>query len=194
VKDQRFDIVYCHRVIQHAPDPRRAFASMARCLRPGGTFFLHSYDRHWKALLHYRYWLRPLTRRLPHTAVFRALTIVGPVLYPLTSALERVAGLRRVVKLLIPFSNHDRVLRKNGSTLSRRERYEYSLLITFDALTPTFDNPSSAATLTSWFAEHGLVDVRVLHRSPAVVMGRKPLERCNAAVRPAAPAASQSAV
>jgi len=175
VREESFDIVYCHRVIQHTPDPRRAFASMVRHLRPGGTFFLHSYDLHWKALLHYRYWLRPVTRHLPYPAVFRALTIVGPVLYPVVGLLQRAAFLRIPLKLLVPFSNHDRVLRKNGSSLTRRERYEYSVLITFDALTPRFDRPSSADTLASWFAEEGLVDFRVMHRSPAVVLGRKPL-------------------
>ena len=174
LKPSSFDIVYCHRVIQHTPDPRKSFASMARHVRPGGTFFLHSYDTHWKSLLHYRHWARPLVRRLRYETVFRILTTVAPVLYPLVGALRRIAFLRHPVKMLVPFENHDRTLAKNNSTLSRGERYEYSLLTTFDALTARYDNPNSPKTICRWFEEEGFESLEVRGRSPAIVVGTKP--------------------
>ena len=169
-----FDIVYCHRVIQHTPDPRASFDSMSRYVKPGGLFFLHSYDTHWKSVLHFRYWLRPLIRRMPHERVRRMLEVAGPVLYPVAGALNRVALLRRPTKLLVPFENHDRILQKAGARLTPRERYEYSFLVTFDALTPRHDHPSSPSTVAGWFRESGFVDVDIRSRNPVIAIGRRP--------------------
>jgi SAM-dependent methyltransferase len=171
-----FDLCYCHRVIQHTPDPRAAFALMAPFVAPGGWFFLHSYDRHWKSMRHFKYWVRPLIRSWPHARVFRWLSRAGPVLYPLVGLLNRVAFLRRPVKYLIPFENHDRILRKAQSTLTRRERYEYALLITFDDLTPAHDHPNTPEALVEWFLEQGFIDIEIRSRRPSVVVGRKPRE------------------
>ncbi len=174
LKARRFDVVYCHRVVMHTPDPPTSFASMASHVAPGGEFFLHSYSTHWKSLANYKYLWRPLTKRLPHTAVYRILRVVGWPLYWLVGALNRLAFLRRLNRLLIPFENHARALKKAGTTLSWRERYEYSFLITFDALTPTFDNPNSPETLLAWFEDAGFLDVDVRHQNPVIALGRLP--------------------
>jgi len=171
---ETFDIGYCHRVIQHTPEPPRAFASMTPFVKPGGIFFLHSYDTHWKATRHFKYWLRPLIRRWPHKRVFKALTILGPVLYPTVGILNRIGLFRRPVKFLIPFENHNRILQKVGAKLTRRERYEYSLLITFDDLTPEFDIPNPPETLVEWFEEQGFIDIEIRGHRPSIVVGCKP--------------------
>jgi SAM-dependent methyltransferase len=166
-----FDVVYCHRVIQHTPDPRAAFAGMARLVRPGGLFYLHSYSRHWRSLLQFKYWLRPLIRWMPHTWIFRALEVVGPVLHPLVGFLERFPPLRIPTRLLVPFKNHEKTLRDEGAVLTARERYEFSLLVTFDALTPAHDHPNSHHTIEAWFRDEGFESTRTLKRSPVSVVG-----------------------
>ncbi len=176
LKRARFDVVYCHRVIMHTPDPPASFASMAPLVAPGGEFFLHSYSTDWKSLANYKYAWRPLTKHLPHTVVYRILRVVGWPLYLLHAALHRLAFLRRLNRVVIPFEYHGRSLHKAGTTLSFRERYEYSFLITFDALTPTFDNPSSAETLQGWFEDAGFVDVEVRARNPVIVLGHRPAD------------------
>ena len=67
-----------------------------------------------------------------------------------------------------------RALRRGKARLTFKERYEYSLLITFDALTPTYDQPNPPEVLMSWFAEQGLEDVELRRRSPVIVVGKKP--------------------
>ncbi len=174
LETKAFDIVYCHRVIQHTPDPRTSLHSMVRHVRPGGSVLVHSYSRHWKSLLNYKYVWRGLTRRLPHRVVYRCLRIVGPALYVLHGILNRLAFLRRLNRLAIPFEYHTRMLRKAGSTLTRRECYEYSFLITFDALTPRYDNPSQPMTLRSWCLEERMEDVRIQAENPVIVTCRAP--------------------
>src|SRR5439155_14699550 len=150
-----------------------AFSAMARHVRNGGIFFVHTYDTHWKSLLQFKYWLRPLIRPLPHAAIFRMLRIIGPALYPTVGALSRIAFLRRPVRLLIPFENYGRALKKAGAKLTRRERYEYSLLVTFDALTPRHDHPSSAAEVERWFGNNGFANVSVRSRNPVIAIGTR---------------------
>lgn len=173
LKREHFDLVYCHRVIQHTPDPRAAFETMTEHVKPGGLFFLHSYDTHWKSTLNYRYVLRPITKRLPHAITYWTLRILGPLLFVLVSLLNRIAFLRRLWKLIIPFENHSRILAKAGSTLTLKERYDYSFLVTFDALTPQYDTPNSAETLSRWFEEAGF-EVEVRSRNPVIAIGRRP--------------------
>jgi SAM-dependent methyltransferase len=172
--ESAFDIVYCHRVIQHLPDPEAAFDSMARHVRPGGRVFVNCYDTHWKALCDYRYLWRPLTRRLPHEWVFRALEAIGPWGYRLKGWTERMGPLRFLGRLLIPFENHDAVLESHGSTLTPRERYEYALLVSFDALTPRYDNPRSPRAIRRWYERRGFEDVQILKRKPVSAIGRRP--------------------
>ena len=173
LKEGLFDLVSCHRVIQHTPDPEGAFRSMARQVRPGGELFLHSYDTHWKSLLQAKYLWRPLTTRLPHHWVYRALRFVGPLLYPLVGALRRVGFLRKPVKLLIPFRNMSRGMRRQHTRLTEQELYELSLLVSFDALTPQHDIPNSPQTIARWFEEAGFKDVALLGRNPVKMKGRR---------------------
>ena len=44
LKDGAFDVVYCSGVLHHTPDPRAAFARVARLARPGGMIVLGLYN------------------------------------------------------------------------------------------------------------------------------------------------------
>ena len=50
--DAGFDLVFCNNVLEHLPDPERAFSEVARVLRPGGVFLAKTPNRwHYVALL-----------------------------------------------------------------------------------------------------------------------------------------------
>ena len=73
----------------------------------------------------------------------------------------------------MPFHNFSRYLKKNVTTLSLRERYDYSLLVTFDGLTAVYDNPNPPETVVRWFEAEGFIDIQVNSRHPTIVVGRK---------------------
>lgn len=173
VKRAAFDTVYCHRVIQHTPDPARAFTSMAQHVRPGGEFFLHCYDTHPRSRFQAKYLYRPLTTRLPHEVVYKLLETSGRVFYPLVGALQKLGPLGYLPRAFIPFRNLDRTL-PEGSRLTPRERYELSLLVTFDALTPTHDHPQSPRTLERWFRDAGFSNIELRGRNPVLMKARLP--------------------
>jgi SAM-dependent methyltransferase len=174
LKPGSFDVVYCHRVLQHTPDPGASFRAIAGHERPGGRLFVHTYDTHWRTRTNYRYWLRPLLRPFSHPTIFRLIRLGGPLLHPLAGLFQRWPPLRRIGSILIPFTNHDRRLRRAGSKLSRRDRYEYGLVLTFDHLAPRYDIPSSPEAVRRWFDEAGFEQVVIRRRRPVAATGTRP--------------------
>ena len=79
-----FDLIYSLGVLDHTPNPRRAFLELARLLRPGGKIAVWVYHRE-----------RPALERImdAHRAVSRRLPL--PVLVGLSRVLAPVGGLKR---------------------------------------------------------------------------------------------------
>src|SRR6185503_3172671 len=88
----RFDKVLCVGVLQHTPDPPRAFAALAALLAPGGEIAVDVYALGWRCLLTPKYALRPLTRRLPAPRLHRLVRAHVGWVHPLTGALHRAIG------------------------------------------------------------------------------------------------------
>jgi ubiquinone/menaquinone biosynthesis C-methylase UbiE/uncharacterized protein YbaR (Trm112 family) len=170
---EAFDVVYCHRVIQHTPDPARAFVQMASCVAPGGEFFLHCYDTHPRSRFQAKYLYRPITKRLPYEVTHKLVTLAGPVMIPLVKRLQKLGPLGYLPRAFIPFVNLDRVIDPD-SRLTREERYQYSVLVTIDALTPAYDLPQSPRTLHRWFTAHGFERIELLGRNPVLMKGHRP--------------------
>lgn len=170
---EAFDAVYCHRVIQHTPDPARSFEQMAACVAPGGEFFLHSYDTHPRSRLQAKYLYRPITKRLPYDVTVKLINFAGPVMIPLVKKLQRLGPLGYLPRAVIPFVNMDREIVAN-TKLTDRERYEYSVLVTIDALTPEHDHPQSPRTLRRWFERAGFERIELRGRNPVLMKAHRP--------------------
>lgn len=168
-----FDVVYCHRVLQHTPAPRRSFEQMASCVAPGGEFFLHCYDTHPRSRLQAKYLYRPITKHLPYEVTRRFVTLAGPFMIPLVKRLQSLGPLGYLPRAFIPFVNMDREIAAN-TRLTPRERYEFSVLVTIDALTPEHDHPQSPATLRSWFERAGFERVELRGRNPVLMLAHRP--------------------
>ena len=98
--DTSFDKVLCLGVLQHTPDPQRAFRSLARYVKPGGQLAMDIYARTIAALVHWKYVLRPITRRMDQRTLYRLVERVAPALVPATAALRRWLG--RIGARLMP--------------------------------------------------------------------------------------------
>ncbi|OAI46832.1 hypothetical protein AYO44_10670 [Planctomycetaceae bacterium SCGC AG-212-F19] len=151
-----FDYVFCFGVLQHTPDPRRAFQSLVRAVKPGGQLAVDVYQRQ-SGLnkLAVKYWYRPITRRLPHGVLLRLCEAYLPLWVPVDRLLGRIPLIGPALSSLVPCWN------KWSLPLSRQHRMEWTILDTFDAFSPEFDQPQSEPEVRDWFDDAGLVDVSV---------------------------------
>jgi SAM-dependent methyltransferase len=164
-----FDDIYCFGVLQHTPDVRRAFLCLPGPLRDGGRLAVDVYPRQWRNVFWSKYWLRPLTRRLPAERLFALVRRVVPVLLPASRLVTRVPLVGRKARYLLPVVNHEGVF-----PLSERQLREWAVLDTFDMLAPTHDHPQSEPTLRAWFVEAGLRSVEVFRAGQVVGRGVRP--------------------
>jgi ubiquinone/menaquinone biosynthesis C-methylase UbiE len=163
--DQAFDFVFCHRVLQHTPDPEAALRAICRKVKPGGVLFVHSYNRTLINLMAYKYKYRWLTKRLPHETVKSFLDRFGPLLHRTNEGLSRLGKPGRFISYsFVPFESFGPTSEWRRM-IDKDAMYELCKLITFDALTPRYDKPMRWRTMERILIEEGF-SVRHAHTSP----------------------------
>jgi 2-polyprenyl-3-methyl-5-hydroxy-6-metoxy-1,4-benzoquinol methylase/uncharacterized protein YbaR (Trm112 family) len=166
-RENFFDRVLCLGVLQHTPDPQAAFLSLTRYVRPGGYLAIDVYARRLTALLHWKYLLRPLTKRLRRETLHKLVTTAVDVLFPAALWLRKRFG--RLGPRLLPIVEYSEL------NLPRELHKEWSVLDTFDMYSPAHDHPQSIQRVTAWFRAAGFIDVEVFNGPNGVVgRGRKP--------------------
>ena len=167
VREAWFDHVLCLGVLQHTPDPERAFLSLARHVKPGGDLVIDVYRRSLAAALQWKYVLRPVTRRMDPTRLYGIVKTLTPALLAPTRWLRRLAG--RAGARLSPIVEYSHL------GLTAEQNVQWAVLDTFDMYSPAYDLPQSADTVRRWFGAAGFVQVEVFDGLNGVVgRGRRP--------------------
>jgi SAM-dependent methyltransferase len=161
LKRASFDKVLCIGVIQHTPDPEKAFQSLAQHVRPGGELVIDSYTRRLVSLMQWKYLLRPITRRMKKETLYRVISRAVPALLPPTIWLRRVAG--RIGARLSPISEY------SDFGLPFELNKQWSILDTFDMYSPAHDHPQSIATIRAWYQKAGFEKISVQYGPNGVV-------------------------
>jgi SAM-dependent methyltransferase len=132
-----FDLVFSIGVLHHTPDPRRAFAQVARRVKPGGRLAVWLYRRNTQPQEWLNSGLRALTTRLPVRALETMCVGLG--------ALGGAPILNRTLNKIANFSNHpDWTLRVCDN---------------FDWYAPRYQSHHSLEELKEWFLEEGFTDL-----------------------------------
>lgn len=169
VPDGAFDRVFCLGVLQHTPDPRAAFHALLRPLKPGGHVAIDVYPRRWWTPLRTKYWVRPITRRIPTARLYRLIEGYIRVMWPVASQINRLPLGRKINSALL-ISDY-----RGKFPLDEEQLREWAVLDTFDRLSPRYDKPQSLAGVREWFRAGGVRDVSVGYGWNGVVgRGRKP--------------------
>ena len=142
-----FDIVFCHRVLQHTPQPRQTLAHILQFVKPGGAVFVHSYSNSWYQRLRWKYALLPITNKLPPATLYRLIRSYARPAFRLTSITGRGRIGRRLNWMFVPFLNYRHAAKFAG--MSDDAILEYAIHDTFDALSPKYDRPLPVATMRS---------------------------------------------
>ena len=158
-----FDKVICLGVLQHTPDPEKAFMNLAKFVKPGGPLVIDVYRADFVAYLHWKYVLRPITKRMDKERLYRTVSAITPLLVPLAAALRSIAGWAGA--RLIPIVEYSHL--KLPPAVNR----EWAILDTFDMYSPAHDHPQRMATVSRWFTSAGFTDVDVRY-GPNGIVGR----------------------
>ena len=158
LREASFDRVVCIGVLQHTPDVARSFRMLVGCLRPGGHLAVDVYrkPRGVRRLFNTKYWVRPLTRRVPPATLYRVTSRYVKTMWPLARLLARVPGVGRRLNWMLLIADYQGVL-----PLSDAQLLEWAVLDTFDMLAPAYDDPQDRETLERWFIEAGMRDIEV---------------------------------
>ena len=140
VAEGAFDMVFSIGVLHHSPDPRRAFAEIARRVKPGGRMAVWLYRKNTAPQEWVNSGVRAVTTRLPARVLEPACVAMG--------ALGSVPIVNRTLNKLFNFSAHpDWTLRVCDN---------------FDWWAPEYQSHHTLAELSRWFEEEGFEGLREL--------------------------------
>jgi len=169
LKMKSFDIVFCHRVLQHTPNPAETLSYLLKFVKENGAVFIHSYSPGLKKINPWKYALRPITTRMSPEILYKLIKLYAKPAYRVTNLLNRKKFGRTFVKKFIPFRNHKLhpyLSEKNDDFL-----IEYGIHDTFDSLSPMFDNPIEPDTMEQ-IAKNNLKQPYEIIKTPTITLLR----------------------
>jgi ubiquinone/menaquinone biosynthesis C-methylase UbiE len=155
---QSFDRAFCFGVLQHTPDPLKAFQSITPMIKPGGSLAADVYIKNFaRYVLPFKYWVRPLTKGMAPQKLYPIVRRYVDMMWPLAGLIRRIPKIGPSLnwKLLIgDYSQH--LTDADDATLK-----QWAYLDTFDMLSPQYDYPQTVSTFRRWFMESGYSDIDV---------------------------------
>ncbi|MDP1712752.1 MAG: class I SAM-dependent methyltransferase [Candidatus Nanopelagicaceae bacterium] len=155
-------------VLQHTPEPYDTLRRLVKPMAPGTKFAFTAYARQWYTPLHPKYLIRPITKRLPRKFLLSFLERLLPKIFGFLMALVRPKATRRLFKFLIPVALYP----EYKGELSGESLLQFTILDTFDMLTPQYDAPlTSSRTVEVLRPFSSRLDIR--SSVPVVVRGER---------------------
>jgi SAM-dependent methyltransferase len=154
-----FDHIYSLGVLDHTPDPRRAFLGLTRLLKPGGRIAIWVYPKERPALERIVDAHRAVSTRLPIGALVALSRLMAPV-----------GGLKRRL-----MASPNRLVARAGVALnvatigvSMHPDPEVRVCDTLDWYAPRHVSRHTPEEVRGWFEEAGLVDIVDLSREQSL--------------------------
>lgn len=163
-----FDFVYSLGVLQHTPDVFKAFSALPPMLEPGGKLCVDYYEYSWRSFFMPKYWLRPITKHISKPILFNMLKKLVPFLLWISRLISFTPFFGAYLKRLIPVANYYGTL-----PLNKKQHSDWSLLDTFDWLSPAYDNPQKKSVVRGWMEKAGFSNIEVLKAGHLVTRGNK---------------------
>lgn len=172
-KRRAFDIVFCHRVLQHTPKPAQSLEAILSLVKDDGAVFVHTYAYTFAQLFRWKYALRPVTTRLNPETLYDVIEWYSKFAFKLTNLLKRNIVTQYIAWVCIPFLNY----RHQEAFKTKTDKFvlEFGIHDTFDALSPKYDNPLPASHLKKIAAKHLRSPYEVIEQ-PTITLLRTKLE------------------
>ena len=145
LKKKSFDIVFCHRVLQHTPDPEETLSYILQFVKDDGAVFVHSYANTFYQRFRWKSFLLPITRRIQPERLYRIIKWYSRPLYYITSITNKSRIGRQFSWFFVPFYNFRHF--RQFDNLSDEVMLEHAVHNTFDALSPKYDKPIKVSAM-----------------------------------------------
>jgi 2-polyprenyl-3-methyl-5-hydroxy-6-metoxy-1,4-benzoquinol methylase len=151
-----FDIVLAWGVLHHTPSTKKAFQTVVRHLKSGGSMHIYVYGTTKQLRRKTITLYRKITPHLPKTVLYTLCRLAGPLYY-----VYKVPVVGTILRTILPISHQPkRALR---------------ILETFDDYSPKYAWRHSFPEVFEWFSEAGFVDITIKN-PPIFVYGRLPAQ------------------
>ena len=157
-----FDKVFCIGVLQHTPDVERSFRTLPEFLKQDGSLVTDVYDKRSGIMgiieIFYRtyFWVRPSTRRLPTRLLYSMVSTYIRFMWPIAKLVNKIPVVGRKINRMLLIVDY-----RGKYDLSEEMLKEWSILDTFDMLSPAYDQRQTIDTFRSWFKSAPLKDIEV---------------------------------
>lgn len=153
-----FDKAFCFGVLQHTPDPHRAFMEIIAHIRPGGKIASDIYIKDFISMVFgTKYKIRPFLRNPDPEKLYQSVKNYIDFMWPLASLIRKIPRFGKSINWMLMIADYSNRL-KGADDLTLRQ---WAYLDTFDMLAPKYDKPQTVNTFRHWHQEAGLVDIDV---------------------------------
>jgi SAM-dependent methyltransferase len=136
-----FDFVFCYGVLQHTPDPLKAYSKIYEMLKPGGRISIDYYLKSFRPSpwSFPKYFWRPLTSRMNPLTLYKIVKAYMPLYLPIDTFLRKIPKHGEDICALIPVPCWNYL----DFGLNEKQRLEWAIMDTFDALGARYDFPKT---------------------------------------------------
>jgi SAM-dependent methyltransferase len=174
-KENAFDYVFCYGVIQHTQNPFLTLDFLINKVKINGKLSVDFYRR-----LKYPAWYstpkylwRPITKRINKKNLYKIIKFYIPIYLPIDTFLKKIlkkfstpiCGL-----IPIPCWNYDNIDLKNNL------KVKWSILDTFDALSPRYDYPLTKKEIENHLKKYKNIDYILHYGSNGIVLNLTKLQ------------------
>lgn len=160
------DRLYTFGVVQHTPDPEKAFRSLLPLVRPGGEIAVWVYRR--TLIPQPVYLMRLFTKRLNEPHATRFIEWYVPKALRVSGALRAVPKVGGKLRRLVPVADY----RDRLPSLTPQQQLEWAMMDTHDGLITRYTFPQRWKDLQRWM--QGCLDVRKPNEREISAVGRIP--------------------
>lgn len=151
-----FDKVFAFGMLQHTPDPHKAFLTLPQMLKEGGELVIDIYKKtFFTTILNPKYYVRFITAWMEPEKLYKLTKMWINFMWPICKIISKLPRIGPSINW--------RLLVADYSSYGLKEDLlkEWAYLDSFDMLSPRYDYPQTLATVRQWFEEAELTDVVV---------------------------------